>query len=129
MDETSRSDYPPDLSPDPSMPSHALGSPVIQKIRNEVPEFEETFQASLLDEDGEMGSMQAMSTFASWVLARQAADPQAPEVGRSYAVIEDFTASNTGRELVAEFVEVIISHPDAVGRLGSATRSRYVGSA
>jgi hypothetical protein len=126
MKEARSSEVPPDLSPKPWMRSHALGSPVIQAIRREVPEFEATFQAELLAEEGDMESFQAMSTFASWVLARQATDPQAVEVKRAFAVVEDLVASNQGGELIVEFIEVIIGHENAVSCLGPACRSRYL---
>lgn len=112
------------------MSADALRSPVIMRIREEVPEFESTFQSALLDEDGEMGSFQAMSTFATWLVDRLQTDPRAPEIERSFAAVEYVASSAAfpmGRALVTEFVEAVGDHADAIGRLGPLSRA-YLGS-
>ena len=88
------------------MSADALRSPVVSEIREEIPEFEDSFQTALADEDGDMGSFQAMSTFAAWLIQRLQAGPGAPEVERSFAVVERIAGSAKypmGRALVTEF--------------------------
>jgi len=108
------------------MSADALRSPVVSKIRDEIPEFEGNFQTALADEDGEMGSFQAMSTFAAWLIQRVHVSPEAPEVERSFAVVEQIASSPEypmGRALVTEFVEAIGDSSQAIGHLGPASRA------
>ncbi len=108
------------------MSANALRSRVVSKIREEIPAFEHSFQAALADEDGEMGSFQAMSTFAAWLLRRLQVDPEAPDVERSFSVVERIAGSAEypmGRALVTEFVEAIGDSPEAISRLGPASRA------
>jgi len=108
------------------MSADALRSPVVSKIREEIPEFEESFQTALADEGGAMGSFQAMSTFAAWLMQRLQVGPGAPEVDRSFAVVERIASSTEypmGRALVTEFVEAIGASSEAIARLGTASRA------
>jgi hypothetical protein len=108
------------------MRGDALRSPVVSKIREEIPEFEDSFQTALVDEDGEMGSFQAMSTFGAWLTRCLQVDPGAPEVQRSFSVVEQIASSAEypmGRALVTEFVEAIGDSSEAIGRLGPASRA------
>ena len=108
------------------MSADALRSPVVSKIREEIPEYEDSFQRALADEDGEMGSFQAMSTFAAWLIQRLQVGTEAPEVERSFAVVERIASSAEypmGRALVTEFVEAMGDSPEAIRRLGPASRA------
>lgn len=108
------------------MSADALRSPVVAKIREVVPEFEEGFQSALADEDGEMGSFQAISTFAAWLIQRLQVGPGGPEIERSFAVVERIASSAEfpmGRALVTEFVEAISHSSKAIGLLGPASRA------
>lgn len=108
------------------MSADALQSPVVSAIRREIPEFENSFQTALVDEDGEMGSFQAMSTFAAWLMQRLQVSPGAPEIARSFAVVERIaSAANLpmGRALVTEFVEAISGSAQAINHLGPASRA------
>lgn len=112
------------------MSADAIRSPVISKIREEVPEFEDTFQATLLEEEGELGSFEAMSTFAAWVLDTLRTNRHAPAIERSFSIIEHVAGAGTypmGQALVTEFVEAIGVQPDAISLLGPSSRA-YLGS-
>ncbi|MBO9520808.1 MAG: hypothetical protein J7518_04645 [Nocardioidaceae bacterium] len=108
------------------MSADALRSPVVSKIRETVPEFEDSFQTALAEEDGELGSFQAMSAFATWLIQRMQAGPDVPEVDRSFYVVEQIASSEDypmGRALVTEFVEAVGHSSKAISRLGSASRA------
>lgn len=107
------------------MMGDALRSAEISLIRHAVPEFEPRFQLELREEEGELGSFQAMSVFAEWVLERLDVAPGAPDTFRAFAAVEAIAVSSfpLGRPLAAEFVEAVWSRPGAVLRLGEATRA------
>lgn len=113
------------------MSADALRSPVVSTIRETVPEFEDSFQTAVAEEDGEMGSFQAMSAFATWVIQRMQTDPRLPEVVRSFDVVEQIANSEDypmGRALVTELVEAASHSSEAIRRLGPVSRA-YLASA
>ncbi|MEQ4208857.1 hypothetical protein [Actinopolymorpha sp. B9G3] len=112
---------------DETGPTSAIGSPVLAKIRSQVPEFEEPFQRELDAEGPEMGAFQGMSVFAGWLRARVEASPAEPDVQRAFRVVEEVASSDDpmghpmGRLLVTEFVEALRDNPCAVALMGSET--------
>lgn len=101
-------------------------SPEIDALRAAVPEFEGRFQAELVEEDGELGPFQAISRFATWVLARvDAGDADAAR--RALDAIEhliDDRRFELGDALAAEFVEVVGDDPRLFALMGPRTRER-----
>jgi len=74
---------------------------------------------------GEIGSFQAMSIFAEWVLDRLEVAPDAADTLRPFAAVEEVAASSSplGRPLVTGFVDAVWSRADAVGGMGESTRA------
>ena len=110
---------------DESAPSSALGSPVLAKIRTEVPEFEESFQRELVAEGPEMGAFQGMSAFAEWLAPRLNVSGD-HVVERAFRVVEELTSTDLpmSRPLVTEFVEALSDNPRAVALMGPETLRR-----
>jgi hypothetical protein len=109
---------------DDSAPASAIGSPVIARIRSQVPEYDEPFLRELDAEGNEMGAFQAMGIFAEWLAERLQASPDEPAVQRAFLVVEEIASSRDypmGRALVAEFVEAVQGIPSAVALMGSET--------
>jgi hypothetical protein len=105
----------------------AVRSEAIAAVRAAVPEFEDAFQAELREEEGQLGSFQAMSVFARWTLERLQSDPGSDAVPRAFQVVERLIADNTlelGDALAGEFIEIVWDVPAAVELMGELTRER-----
>ncbi len=108
-----------------SAPASAIGSPVLARIRGQVPEFELAFQMELEAEGLEMGAFQAMSVFADWLAKRLENSPEGTDVQRAFHVVEEIASTDDfpmGRSLVTEFVEALRDNPRAVRLMGPDTR-------
>ena len=109
---------------DEAPPASAIGSPTVEAIRNQVPEFEEAFRREFEAEGPEMGAFQAMGVFADWLEGRIEQSPGSPDVRRAFRVVEEIASSNhypMGRSLVTEFVEALRNNPRAVPLMGPET--------
>lgn len=108
----------------------AVNSPAISRIRAAIPEFEDTFQEELREEDGELGPFQAMSLFARWVADRVRAGHEGDVPSRALKAIEQLIEDQTvelGDALAAEFIEQAIDEPRVVELMGPRTRERARG--
>jgi hypothetical protein len=96
-------------------------SPSIQRLLQRVPKFRPTFEIRVGDEEGELGSYQAMSELQSW--ACQQSDPEL--LHRLFAAVDDLYADRClpdGSELAIEFFE-------ALRQAGSKPFEVYLGPA
>lgn len=105
----------------------AVRSEAISKIREGVPEFENTFQEELRDEDGELDPFHAMSLFAQWV--GETVHERGPDdvARRAFAAVEDLIVDRRielGDDLAAEFIGVLWNDPAAYELMGPRTRER-----
>lgn len=105
-------------------------NPVIARIREAVPEFEDSFQEALRDEDGELGPFQAMSLFAQWVVERVHRTGPDEVTRRAFQAVEELSADRRlDDEVVTEFIEALWNDSDATQLMGTKTRERALGGA
>jgi hypothetical protein len=104
----------------------ARDSPTIQRLLERLPEFRPTFDAFVAEEDGELGSVQAMAELGRWAFP---SDDEAL-LRRVFAAVDEVYADRSladGHDLAIEFFEAVCDadRPRFEPHIGSASRAWF----